>query len=63
MLKRDKVPACDIVSFYCTCIRPVLEYCASQFFFIMLYPCTLVKTLNVGSKARVFHDIARRFLH
>ena len=28
LLKRAKVPASDIVSFYTTCIRPVLEYCA-----------------------------------
>ena len=28
LLERAKVPASDIVSFYTTCIRPVLEYCA-----------------------------------
>ena len=27
LLKRTKVPARDIISFYLTCIRPVLEYC------------------------------------
>ena len=26
--QRAKVPARDIISFYITCIRPVLEYCA-----------------------------------
>ena len=28
LLKRAKVPTSDIVSFYTTCIRPALEYCA-----------------------------------
>ena len=28
LINRAKVPASDIVSFYTTCIRPVLEYCA-----------------------------------
>ena len=27
-LKRAKVPEKEIVQFYCTCIRPVLEYAA-----------------------------------
>ena len=27
LLKRAKLPAGEIVSFYITCIRPVLEYC------------------------------------
>ena len=31
LLKRTDVPACDIVNFYCTVIRPVLEYCAPVF--------------------------------
>jgi hypothetical protein len=31
LLKRANVPACDIVNFYCTVIRPVLEYCAPVF--------------------------------
>jgi hypothetical protein len=30
-LKRENVPEADIVNFYCTCIRPTLEY-ASQLF-------------------------------
>ena len=33
LLKRAKVPVRDIISFYPTCIRPVLEYCAPSFFF------------------------------
>lgn len=31
LLKRAKVPTKDIIMFYCTCIRPVLEYCAPVF--------------------------------
>ena len=31
LLKRAKVPTSDIVSFYTTCIRPVLEYCAPRY--------------------------------
>ena len=31
LLKRARVPIYDIVSFYSTCIRPVLEYCAPVF--------------------------------
>ena len=31
LLKRACVPIEDIVMFYCTCIRPVLEYCAPVF--------------------------------
>ncbi len=31
LLKRANVPVHDIFSFYCTCIRPVLEYCAPVF--------------------------------
>ena len=30
-LKRAKVPEKEIVQFYCTCIRPVLEYAAPVF--------------------------------
>lgn len=28
LLKRARVPLTDIVNFYCTTIRPILEYCA-----------------------------------
>ena len=31
LLKRARVPLNDIVNFYCTTIRPVLEYCAPVF--------------------------------
>ena len=31
LLKRASVPQMDILNFYCTCIRPVLEYCAPVF--------------------------------
>ena len=31
LLKRANVPSADIISFYCTCIRPALEYCALVF--------------------------------
>lgn len=31
LLKRANVPLSDIVNFYCTMIRPVLEYCAPVF--------------------------------
>ena len=30
-LKRARLPDEDIILFYCTCIRPVLEYCAPVF--------------------------------
>ena len=30
-LKRAGIPVDDIVTFYCTCIRPVLEYCSPVF--------------------------------
>lgn len=31
LLKRAKVPARDIISFYLTCIRSIREYCASLY--------------------------------
>ena len=31
LLKRAKVPCSDIINFYCTDIKPVLEYCAPVF--------------------------------
>ena len=31
LLKRARVPPNDILNFYCTCVRPVLEYCAPVF--------------------------------
>lgn len=31
LLKRARLPEDDIILFYCTCIRPVLEYCAPVF--------------------------------
>ncbi len=31
LLRRAGVPSPDIVSFYCTCIRSILEYCAPVF--------------------------------
>ena len=31
LLRRAGVPPSDIVNFYCTCIRPVLEYCSPVF--------------------------------
>ena len=31
LLKRANVPCSDIINFYCTAIRPVLEYCATVF--------------------------------
>ena len=31
LLKRANVPLSDILNFYCTVIRPVLEYCAPVF--------------------------------
>ena len=31
LLRRSKVPPDDILKFYCTCMRPVLEYCAPVF--------------------------------
>ena len=31
LLKRAQVPLKDIIMFYCTCIRPVLEYCTPVF--------------------------------
>ena len=32
-LKRAKLPSKDIIRFYCTCIRPVLEYGCEAFHF------------------------------
>ena len=31
LLKRARVPSNGILNFYCTCVRPVLEYCAPVF--------------------------------
>lgn len=31
LLKRAKLPEHDIINFYCTCIRPTLEYAAQVF--------------------------------
>ena len=31
LLRKDGVPSSDIVNFYCTCVRPLLEYCVSVF--------------------------------
>ena len=40
LLKRANVPACDIVNFYCTVIRPVLEYFAPVFHHALpVYAC------------------------
>ena len=35
LLKRAKVPVLDIVNFYCTCIRSILEYCSPVFHFAL----------------------------
>ena len=34
-LKRAKVPAKEIINFYCTCVRPVLEYSCEVFHFAL----------------------------
>ena len=31
ILRKAGVPLLDIVNFYCTCVRPLLEYCAPVF--------------------------------
>ena len=31
LLRKTGVPSSDIVNFYCTCVRPLLEYCAPVF--------------------------------
>ena len=31
LLRKAGVPSSDIVNFYCTCVRPLLEYCAPMF--------------------------------
>ena len=31
LLRKAGVPSSDIVNFYCTCVRPLLEYCAPVF--------------------------------
>ena len=31
LLRRAGIPSSDIICFYCTCIRPLLEYCAPVF--------------------------------
>ena len=35
LLKRAKVPVLDIVNFYCTCIRSILEYCSTTFHYAL----------------------------
>lgn len=34
-LKRAKIPAKEIINFYCTCVRPVLEYSCETFHFAL----------------------------
>ena len=43
-LKRAKVPAHDIITFYCTCIRQVLEYCCQVYHYV--YQTTSPMLLN-----------------
>ena len=35
LLKRANVPARDIICFYLTCIRPVLDYCAPLYHYVL----------------------------
>ena len=48
-LKRAKVPKKDIIQFYTTCIRPVLEYASAVFHFSLRI--TWVKIYNVSKNA------------
>ena len=61
LLKRARLPAEDIIRFYCTCIRPVHEYCAPVFYH------SLSKYLNddlerVHSKTCAVYFISREFV-
>ena len=59
LLKRARVPVEDIILFYCTCIRPILEYCAPVFHH------SLSKYLNDDlerSKTCAFDPTSRKFL-
>ena len=48
LLKRAKLPSNDILDFYCTCVRPVLEYCAPVFQHSLLaYLCNGIERVQM----------------
>lgn len=68
-LKRAKVPKKDIIQFYTTCIRPVLEYTSAVFHYSLphylsadIEPCPKTGTLNRISRAWVPRFICRKWL-
>ena len=67
LLKRAKVPACDILSFYTTCIRPVLEYCAPLYHNALPeYLCKDIervqkRALSIISPTISYHDALQLF--
>ena len=62
LLKRARVPADDIINFYCTTIRPVLENCAQIFHHVLpAYLSDTIeriqrRTLSIISPELSYHD-------
>ena len=62
LLKRARVPSNDILNFYCTCVRPVLEYCAPVFHHSLpAYLCNDIervqrRALSVIAPASSYHE-------
>ena len=67
LLKRARVPSNDILNFYCTCVRPVLEYCAPVFHHSLpAYLCNDIervqrRALSVIAPASSYHETLSRF--
>ena len=67
LLKRARVPSNDILNFYCTCVRPVLEYCAPVFHrSLPAYLCNDIervqrRALSVIEPASSYHETLSRF--
>ena len=67
LLKRARVPSNDILIFYCTCVRLVLEYCAPVFHHSLPgYRCNDIervqrRTLSVITPASSYRETLSRF--
>ena len=67
LLKRARAPSNDILNFYCTCARPVLEYCAPVFHHSLpAYLCNDIervqrRALSVIAPASPYHETLSRF--
>ena len=67
LLKRARVASNDILNFYCTCVRPVLEYCAPVFHHSLpAYLCNDIervqrRALSVIAPASPYHETLSRF--